>query len=418
MRGRQVAFLTVNVVANMITLVRSYVTMQALDHRSLGIITVMQTLTMLVSLAHLGLLNGGYRLLCSADDAQARRINDTAYGFFIVLTIVTMAAGGVAGNGFAEIATWVVLMGIGAGLLMLVRNWMNNQMIAEQRLDLLNRVTIWSAILSLLPLVAVRSAPLEACILSISIQPAIFILVVLTKAPSLRPRRLSFDVSLLRTIFGTGFLIFLSGMMLQLSGQMERWYVTRYLGLEALGHLYLALLAVNLFAVVPNALQWLHLPRIIQGWDTGEGAVITERMRLLFLSNAGYCLATLMAVLLLVRPVIERWLPAYTGDLLYVYLILPGLILYTLFSAPAVIFSVLIRYRLYYAAFGAGTLATGLAFAATPLFGVRLGLVEVMVLKSATYTLTGAILLAGFWALSRKFPAFRFGLASSAAREE
>jgi len=410
-KGDSFGFVATNLVANLIFIARSYVTMHALDYRDLGVVTVMQTIMLLVGALQFGVLNGGYRLLCSvAAEEEGRLINNAAYSCFAVIATFSLLVGlSIDRFGAPDVAIWVTLTGIGAGALTLVRNWINNQMIAGAMLRLLNRVTMWSAIMSLVPLLAIGRAPLAACILSVAIQPALFIGAVLVARPALRPDGWNLDSVLLRRIFSAGFFIFLSGMLLQLNAQVERWYVVRFLGLDALGHLYLAFLLVNLFSIVPNALQSLFMPRIVQAWDRRDAAAIGRAMRRLVLGNLAYCATGILAVALFARPIVELALPRYGGDLRYVFLVLPGLAIYTIGGAVGVIFNVLIRYRTYNVGFGAATLLTIVAFAAGPLFAIRYTLDGVSLIKASAYGLSGLIFIVGFWLLSREYGEFRLG---------
>jgi O-antigen/teichoic acid export membrane protein len=411
LRSQQAAFLVTNVAANFIFIARSYVTMRELDYRELGIVTVMQAIMLLVGTLQFGVLNGGYRLLCSADDEDGKAINNVAYACFGIITLASLLIALLSDQFLAPgVAAWVTVAGVAGGALTLVRSWINNQMIAKQQLALLNQVTMWSAVLSLLPLLALDVHPLAMCILSIVIQPALFTLFVLVAGPQYRPQSLSLDKAILQRIFVAGFFIFLSGMSVQVNAQLERWYVARYLGLDALGHLYLALLVVNLFSIVPNALQSVQMPRIVQAWDQQNSAGVQRGMRQLLLLNLGYCLIAGIALAFLAEPLVRLFLPKYVPDLHYVYLIVPGLALYTICSAVAVIFNVLIRYRTYNIGFGVGTLITVAAFSLTPIWGVVLSLEDVTLTKSVAYGLTGLIFLWGFWIVSREHRPFRFGL--------
>lgn len=411
LRSQQAAFLVTNVAANFIFIVRSYVTMRALDYRELGIVTVMQAIMLLVGTLQFGVLNGGYRLLCSADEAQGKAINNVAYACFGIITLASLLIALLSDQFLAPgVAAWVTVAGVVGGALTLVRSWINNQMIAKQQLGLLNHVTMWSAVLSLVPLLALGVDPLAVCILSIVIQPALFILFVLVAGPHYRPQALSLDKAILRQIFIAGFFIFLSGMAIQVNAQIERWYVARYLGLDALGHLYIALLVVNLFSIVPNALQSVQMPRIVQAWDRESAPGVQRGMRHLLMLNLAYCLLAGVALALLAEPVVALVLPKYVGDLYYVYLIVPGLAIYTLTSSVAVMFNVLIRYTTYNIGFGMGTVLTIAAFSLTPLFGIVLTLEQVTLVKAAAYALTGLIFLGGYTYVSRQFPTFRFHL--------
>jgi hypothetical protein len=66
--GERAMFVTVNVAVNMVLLVRSYITMQVLDYHGLGAATLLQTVVLLLGTFQLGLLNGGFRLICSSQE--------------------------------------------------------------------------------------------------------------------------------------------------------------------------------------------------------------------------------------------------------------------------------------------------------------------------------------------------------------
>ena len=60
-------FVVVNVAVNLLFLLRSYVTMRTLTYSALGLVALLQTIILLVSALQFGVVNGGYRLVCSED---------------------------------------------------------------------------------------------------------------------------------------------------------------------------------------------------------------------------------------------------------------------------------------------------------------------------------------------------------------
>ena len=176
----------------------------------------------------------------------------------------------------------------------------------------------------------------------------------------------------------------------------------------ALGHLYLAILFVSLFQLVPNSLDALFLPRLVAAHAAADAHQLRLDLRRFLALLAGYSLVASAAVLLLAAPLLSLLLPKYVPDLHYVNLVLPGLVLLTLTNAFAIVGNVLIRYRTFLMAYGAGTLLTAAVFGLGLASGLTLDLEQVSLLRSATYALIGLLLLAGFGVMSREHRQFRF----------
>jgi O-antigen/teichoic acid export membrane protein len=402
-------FVVVNVGVNLLFLLRSYVTMRVLDYAELGLVTMLQSIILLIGAMQFGFLNGGYRLLCSADDEGARRINDLIYSFVGLLALASLAVAAVA-LAFASGSHYrlVTLLGVSAGVLTLVRNWMSNQMIARVMLRKLNRISLWSAMASIALLAGVGVDPFLACLGSIVLQPAVFAASVFLSEPSLRPRGLAMPRDLVRQVLVSGFVMFLTGIFLQVNTQLERWYVLRFVGLDALGHLYLAILFIGLFQLVPSSLDAIFLTKLVRAHANRATAEVSRDVRRFFLATLGYSVLSVIIVATCARPLLELLLPKYIDDLRYVYLVIPGLVIFTLASPLAIMFNVLIRYRYFFYAYGLGSAVTAAAFVLSVLEGRVLGLTEVTLLKSSVYGLMAAILLLGYLRVSASHTEFRF----------
>ncbi len=407
----RVLFVAVSVATNLLMLGRSYIAMLTLDERGLGTVTLVQTLILFVSTLQLGMLQGGYRLLCNGDSEDRMGINNLLYaclagltGLVAIGSIVALVA--IPGRASVLLA----ICGAAAGVLTLNRTWISNQLIAQGTLSRLTRLTLWTALLALLPLLAAPVEPLGAMIASIVAQPLLFVVLALAKGRELRPTALRFNKPLALRILAAGFALFLTGIFLQANILAERWYVTANLGLEALGRLFLATLYITLFQLVPTSLDSIFLPRLVTVYRAGDTQAVSRVCRTFFLVMAGYCLLAVAITLLLAEPVLQWLLPARQADLRYVWLVLPGLVIFTLSGPFAIMFNALIAYRAYYAAYGAGTLATTAVLLGAALGGSRLELDGVMLLKSAIYGLMAVVLLAGWAWLSRDNRQFRFSL--------
>jgi O-antigen/teichoic acid export membrane protein len=404
--GSRSAFVVVNLAVNALFLARSYVAMLVFDYWQLGLVAVLQTVMALVAALHFGLLNGGYRLLCSEAGESARGINTAVYTFIALLGGVSL----LAGAAYLVFGTWSVvtgfaLLGVVAGMLTLLRSWITNQLLATGQLTQLNGANINSVLVSLLPLALIPWAPLPACVASILVQPLAFALLAWRTRPELRPRALGFSGPLFRALLHSGFLVFMTGVLLQLIAQAERWYVVKYLGLESLGRLYLAIMFVTVFQLVPASLDNVVLPRLVRDYEAGNAVAVRRELRRLFALCAGYCLFALLAVWLLAAPVVQLALPRYVDDLQYVYLVLPGLILFTLAGPFGIVFNVLIRYKAFMVAYGGGFLLALAAFGFAAWHGGALDLRDVVLTRSTVLAVMAALLVALYLRTVRFFPA-------------
>lgn len=402
-------FVLVSLFVNLILVGRSYVTMQVLDYRELGLAALLQSVVLLIGVLQFGFLNGGYRLLCSAADAEARRINNLVFTFIGALSIVALAAVAASMPFFDDGGgRLVAALGVLGGVATLGRTWMMNHMIARGALPRLNRINLASGLASVAVLVFVPVDPLIACLAAVVAHPVVFVAAAALLDRNLLPTRFEASPKLIRTVLNVGFMMFLMGIFLQLNMQMERWYVTAFLGLEALGHLYLAILFVTLFQMVPVSLDQIFLPAIVRAHAANDVPAARRGMHQFFLVEVAYCVGAALAVGLLARPVIELVLPEYTQDLRYLYLLMPGLIILALSGPFAIAFNVLIRYRFYFLAYGGGTAATALIFLWGATGGGLLNLDMVIIVRSAIYTLMAVVVVVGYLTLTRQEPGLRF----------
>lgn len=410
-KSAQSLFIAITVGVNLVVLGRSYVTMLVLDFGSLGLVALLQSIILLVGTLQFGFHQGGYRLLCSADGDEAKSINNLVYSYTVLIGLGAMAVALVAFP-FTDstLVGWFAVLGAFGGAVTLLRNWLNSQMIALQMLRQLNLINLWSALASLIPLAFIHVDPLAMCVLSVLLQPTIGIVIAMLFYPRLRPTGVDARVTLVKAVLASGFAMFLSSLFLQLNMQLERWYVVSFLGIEALGHLYLAILFVTLFQIVPNALSALYLPRLVRLHDSGEQAELSRLMRQFFLLTTAYSLAGAAALLLLGKPVLALLLPRYVPDLPYAQLLLPGLVVFTMVNSLAVVFNILIRYRTYLLSFGAGIAATALLLGSVTVTGYRFDLTQVSWIKSGVYLLMAFLLFAGYLAITRAWPGFRFAI--------
>jgi O-antigen/teichoic acid export membrane protein len=413
--NERVTFVLVSVVVNLAFLLRSYVSMRVLGYRDLGLAALLQTIILLISALQFGAINGGYRLLCSESGEAARQINDLVFSFIGALSLAVAAAAGLAVTVFPTepAVALVTLLGVVAGVLTITRNWMTSQLIARVLLRTLNRVNLMSAIVSLAPLALVKLAPLPLCLASIVLQPLAFVLYLLAAERPLRPAGWSFSAALLRRILSAGFVVFLTGIFLTANTQLERWSIVSCIGVAGLGHYYLALLFLNLYNLVPTSLEAIFLPRLVQARGQGDPAALQAGLHSYFRLTVYYSVAVLLGVWPFAGWLIGWLLPNYLDDLRYVYLLVPGIVLFGLSSPFAIVFNVLIQYRFYFYAYGLGTVATAVLLGSYFLIVGTIDLATVSIVKSVVYALMALIIITGYLVIRRASPEFRFDLLRS-----
>jgi O-antigen/teichoic acid export membrane protein len=403
------AFVAVGLAVNLLVLLRGVLFLGVLGNAHLGVVALVQGVILLAGMLHFGLLNGGYRLLCHVRARARQRIVDLAYACFLALG-AAMLLGALAAAAWVETPghrAVALLAGIG-GIATLVKTWMFNEMIAQSRLGPANRLNAISILASLGLLLFLPVSPVLFAVGSIVAQPLVFALLAPLSGSVLLPRSLRLSRRLALVIARAGFPLFLTGLAVQFNTFADRTYVAGELGLEALGRLYLALLFVNLFQMVPNLVQQAYLPAIVRAFSEREAALVTHETRMLFAWLAAYCLTVVLALWLLAEPLTGLLLPGRTQDLRFVYLLAPGLILFTLSGPFAIVFNVTIRYGWMIAAYGLGTAVTVATLGGAWALGEPLALDAVAALRSVSYTLTALALVVGWAVHARRLPEFRW----------
>jgi O-antigen/teichoic acid export membrane protein len=410
--NNRIAFVGIGLAVNLLMLVRGVVMMSVLDYADLGLVALVQACILFGGMLHFGLLNGGYRLLCHAGERHKQRIIDLAYTGFAALAAGIAIAALIAAllQDSAEYAA-IAALTAGGGIATLLRSWMMNEMVAARRLKAANLINAGSMASSLALLVFLPAAPALVAVGSIVIQPVLFAVLALASGSVLRPRRLRTSRRLTKVIFRTGFVLFLTGIAIQFNSLIERTYISSELGLEPLGRLYLAFLFLTLFQMAPNLLQQVFLPVIVGAWKEGDADRVRMELGNLLTITLVYCVAAAAALWLVAPLLLEAVLPKYVDDLHWVYLLAPGLIAFTMSTPFALMFNVVIEYRWYLVAYGAGSAATLLAFAGAIVTGETYSLDGVIILRSAIYGLMAAVIIAGWWQLSARHRAFRIGFA-------
>jgi len=407
------AFVVIGLAVNLLVMGRGVALMLALGYADLGFVALVQAAITFIAMMHFGLLNGGYRLLCHAGPRTRQRIVDLAYTGFATLSaaliVIGIIVGGITGDLIIQQIAGFSIIG---GVTTLMRSWLMNEMVAGQRLrsaNVINATSILASLAALLLLIPqdTIASPALIAVGAIVVQPAVFVALALFSGAALRPRSVRVSTLISKHVLKAGFLLFIAGLALQLIPLIERAYVSQSLGLEALGRLYLAILFVTLFQMAPNLIQQVFLAPVVALSRKREAAAIQRELRQLLFVTVAYCTAAALALWLLAEPVLALVLPDYVADLRWVYLLAPGLIVFALCAPFTLSFNVMIDYRWYLIAYASGALIMVSALAAATVSGVPLNLDQVVILRSVSFVLIGAILIFGAHQITRRAPQFR-----------
>ena len=113
--------------------------------------------------------------------------------------------------------------------------------------------------------------------------------------------------------------------------QIERWSIDGILGVEALGSFYLVFLYVSLFQLVPNSLNAIFFPKGVKSYAEKRYDDFKRIIKYYYLSIAGYGVLISMVTVLLLEPVVALLFPNHLPGIPFVYIVLPGLIMMSLY---------------------------------------------------------------------------------------
>lgn len=401
-------FLFVNIFVNLLFLGRSYILMQILDYNQLGQIAIFQTVILVISSMHLGILNGGYRLYCTESKVEKNIINNLFYTFSLSILLLSIFPIYFLGHskGFTDLAFFSLFTGI----LTMIKSWMTNQLIAIQKFQFLNGLNLITTIFSLLILIFHNYNPLLISLLSIFSQTFLFVIAIFIYVFELRPTKIDFDFRVFKKIMKSGFLVFITGLLLLINTQLERFSIINFIGVEGLGHYYLAIMFVTLFALIPSSLDSVYLPQVLKMYQTEAYSQIRASLSSQFKILIAYSIISALLLFFLAKPIILYFLPKFQNDLLYVYLIFPGLVIYTLSNTFALIFNILIKYKYYLIAYLGGSLiiSAGTLFWYYSLNGLTL--VSISIIKSISFSFIGFCIVFGYFQLTSNIKELRFNL--------
>lgn len=325
-------YILVNIGLSAFSFLRSFVFMRTLDLTELGVISLIQTIFMFIGLLQCGLLNGGYRIISLGKAEEIEKTNNTIYSYITILTPIGILFCLLSSRfgWIKDLSLALLLISVLFGLFTLINNWFHNVLIGEQKLADLNRINIISYMASLMALPLAFIMGFAGAVIVIAIQPLVFVGLCLIKYPELRPTGFFFDKKYVNYILTFGFIPFLGGIFSMIYIQVERWSITGQLGVDALGAFYLVFLYVSLYQLVPTSLNSIFFPKGVKSYSNNDFNYFKQILKYYYLCLVGYGIAITIVTLLLLKPLVEIVFPNHLPGVVFVYLVLPGLVLQSL----------------------------------------------------------------------------------------
>ena len=338
-------YLYVTVLITFLGIAKSYSIMRLIDVREVGVISLVQSIIMIVSFTQFGLLNGGYRII-SKSESHLKRINDFifSYNFYILLIIIILIYPICLVLNIKDELT-ILIYTVIAGIISVLSNWMTNLLIASQKIKLLNNVILISSGLSFLSLVLINYSSLWAGILLVTLQP--FILVFFTinigkyKITITRLNKRTF-----KYLFSAGFIPYLINIIGSLFLLIEKWLITLDLGIEFLGQYFLVGMYSTFFLLVPSALNSLEFPKSLRYFksDTPHFQMLIS-LKFYFFKLLTYVIFVGVCTYFAAPLIIEFILPKYLESVYLLKIVYWGLAFLTLAQPILLIIEVKLEYK-------------------------------------------------------------------------
>jgi O-antigen/teichoic acid export membrane protein len=319
--------------------------MKVLDLRDVGVISLVQSIVMIVSFSQIGLLNGAYRLI-SKSESHLKRINDFIFSYnFYLLCIIIILVYPICLLLNIKDQLMILIYSSIAGIISIVSNWMSNLLIANQKIALLNRVNLISSFASFLSLLLVKYSSLWAGILLVTSQPFIIVAyaIIIGKyeisISSLNKRTFNY-------IFSVGFIPYLINIIGSLFLLIEKWLITLDLGVHFLGKYYLVGMYSTFFLLVPSALNNLEFSKSIRSFSSNlTYAQILISFKSYFLKLLIYIILAGLLSYFLAPFVIGLILPKYLESVYLIRIVYWGLASLTLVQPIILVIQIKFQYK-------------------------------------------------------------------------
>jgi len=329
-------FIGINIIVALLGFIRSFFFMKLFSFNELGIITIINTGVMFIGFFQIGLINGGYRIIALKNEDSTEKTNNVIFSYFGVISVFLFGVYllvVLTGYVFEYLYVFVAIL---IGLFTLIVNWLTNILIGNKEYKRLNSASFISAIVGLLSLILAYFFDIYGAILSLFLQPIVFVLIVFITDSKVLPKKFDLDIKYIKHVLSFGFIPFLSGVFLLIYMQVERWSIIYFIGPEALGKMYLVFIISMLWVLIPSSINSLFFPDAVKLFVNNDSVGLSKMINKYYLIISIYCFLISFLILVFLNPFVHYFFP---NHLPYVYLaimILPALILRTM-SDPIIL---------------------------------------------------------------------------------
>lgn len=337
-------YVVLNTVIGLVAFGRNLIFLRVFGAADVGQIALMQTIVMLVGFTQAGLINGAFILWATGDrKLNAEMANVLFAGKFALvvlgaLVLLTLGPGVLA----PALAAETLMIGFAAGVATLGANWMNNALVADQRLkqsSLINAAAISVSMAT--GLLTLHLADLRLALLAIMLQPLIVAIGSLATNKGARPSSLRPRIEVIKKMLSVGLRPYLGSLSILALFQVERWSIVAVLGTEALGRYFIVLLYLSFFTLVPVALMNISFPRATQALNVGDDQLFRQIRQRHAIELAAYSGLALILKVALLHSILTLLLPQYAGEEPLIYIaFLAGVIVVIQDTSVLVLYSI------------------------------------------------------------------------------
>lgn len=386
-------YVSLNIFTTLIRFFKGFVLMKYLSLSDLGIITLITTTMGLFSMFQLGFLNGGYRIF-SQNHEERWDVNDIVYTYFLMIECVIIP-GIILMYALGSLSYKNLIYAILAsffGILLVLNNWIRNILIAEKKVVEVNKLTLTATIVSFFFLFTVPIWGLFGALLVTFSIEFFFYTFAIWRSKHLLPKKLNFNWQQYKWVLSFGFLPFLAGTIAMYNIQVETWSIASFLSTTDLGAFYLPKLYISLFLLIPNSVSQLFFPDAIKAYTASNYQKVKKQMKIYFVVNIGVSIFLILITFAFMELIIGYFVPKHLVGIRYVWLILPGLIIFTITQPLNLIFYAANILKPFFWISIIGVAFTTIGLLAAGFLG-NLTLTYVAIIKSVFYILTTSCLI-------------------------
>jgi O-antigen/teichoic acid export membrane protein len=345
-------FVILNVAISLSRFIRSFVFARVLDFKELGLISMVVTIVGFFGMFQIGLLNGGYRIFATnKSKSDESSVNNHIYSYFLFLTLALfLVLPAITYFTTFNDNALIIILSVVFGIITLVDNWIRNIFSAKMLFTELNKLELYSSLISFLFLITVFYWGIMGAFVVVFIKPFSFLLLAFLRNQFLLPTKLEFNLKRVKWILSFGFLPFLSGLVVVLGVQIEKWSIIYFLNLEELGKFYLPGMYAGIFLLVPLALNKIFFPRVIAAFTNHDFKIARKSLQFFTIICLLYVIIVFVFTYLFIEPMIAYLFPKHLIAIKYIWIIYPGLVAMVFVQPLQILFNAATRFKAIFSA--------------------------------------------------------------------